>query len=287
MNMNFNIESQQFCYGFEDYEIKKINDKKYIIPVKNSKQVVKTVPEFVNESMIELLNIGKKLSFNEIVEDTEVLDYVKKYGLFGFMSDFSINRYYILDDTIVLRDYNFIENKDSISVIKLEDYLKTFMPKLTNKQITELIKNCRNKILPSIMEKYLTPELNKYLIFSNNYAEPIDMILQYAKLLYTGLVNVLNGRGLSSEYQILKINNLSNSLDHLTSDGLELKYNYLKQAIDLNYLIQICQDVILLKTCKFCNKAFIASSSKSEYDSPNCKNKSNVYSFRKRAQEEK
>lgn len=65
-----------------------------------------------------------------------------------------------------------------------------------------------------------------------------------------------------------------------------LKYNYLKQAIDLNFMIQLSQDTIMLKICKFCHKAFIATNSKAEYDTTQCKNKANVYSFRKRAQEE-
>ena len=42
----------------------------------------------------------------------------------------------------------------------------------------------------------------------------------------------------------------------------------------------------MLKICKFCHKAFIPKNSKAEYDTPQCKNKANVYSFRKRAQEE-
>ena len=44
--------------------------------------------------------------------------------------------------------------------------------------------------------------------------------------------------------------------------------------------MQLAQDIVLLKTCKFCNKAFIANNPKAEYDSYNCKNKSNVYKSR-------
>ena len=56
--------------------------------------------------------------------------------------------------------------------------------------------------------------------------------------------------------------------------------NYLKQAIDISYSMQMAQDVRLLKICNFCEKAFIANNPKAEYDTPQCKNKANVYKSR-------
>lgn len=286
MKANFYIESQQFCYAFENYKIEEINGKKYVMPEKNAKQRVSTSSERMNEFTINLLNIGKKAYYNEEIEDIEILDYVRNFGLFGFMADFPINRYFILDDNVALRDYNFIVYKDYVSVIKIKDYLKMFMPKLNDAQIANLIKKCRDNIKPTIMEKYLTPELNEWLIFSKDYAEPVDMIIQYAKLIYDHLVDFIENRHLLRNIPILNINNLSSSIDSLQDGQIILKYNYLKQAIDLNFMIQLSQDTIMLKICKFCHKAFIATNSKAEYDTPQCKNKSNVYSFRKRAQEE-
>lgn len=286
MKANFYIESQQFCYAFENYKIEEINGLRYVIPEKNAKQRVSTSSERMNEFTINLLNIGKKAYYNEEIEDIEILDYVRNFGLFGFMADFPINRYFILDDNVALRDYNFIIYKDCVSIIKIEDYLKMFMPKLNDTQITNLIKKCRDNIKPTIMEKYLTPELNEWLIFSKDYAEPVDMIIQYAKLIYDHLVDFVENRHLLRNVSILNINNLSNSIDSLQNGQIILKYNYLKQAIDLNFMIQLSQDTIMLKICKFCHKAFIATNSKAEYDTPQCKNKANVYSFRKRAQEE-
>ncbi len=285
MKANFYIESQQFCYAFENYKIEEINGIRYVIPEKNAKQRVSTSSERMNEFTINLLNIGKKAYYNEEIEDIEILDYVRNFGLFGFMADFPINRYFILDDNVALRDYNFIVYKDYVSVIKIEDYLKMFIPKLNDTQIVNLIKKCRDNIKPTIMEKYLTPELNEWLIFSKDYAEPVDMIIQYAKLIYDHLVDFVENRHLLRNIPILNINNLSNSIDSLQNGQIILKYNYLKQAIDLNFMIQLSQDTIMLKICKFCHKAFIATNSKAEYDTPQCKNKANVYSFRKRSQE--
>ena len=42
----------------------------------------------------------------------------------------------------------------------------------------------------------------------------------------------------------------------------------------------MAQDVRLLKICNFCEKTFIANNPKAEYDTPQCKNKANVYKSR-------
>ena len=72
-----------------------------------------------------------------------------------------------------------IRENPNIAENKCEYFSEHFVEK-----IKELIAKCRKDISPRIMEKYLTPELNEFLIFSKNYGEPVDMILQYAKILY-------------------------------------------------------------------------------------------------------
>lgn len=69
------------------------------------------------------------------------------------------------------------------------------------------------------MEKYITPELNEFLIFSGNYGEPIDMILQYAKILYEHLVHFVEERYLINYSSLIAINNLytKKSLDLMTN----------------------------------------------------------------------
>ena len=44
--------------------------------------------------------------------------------------------------------------------------------------------------------------------------------------------------------------------------------------------MQMAQDIRLLKICNFCEKAFIANNPKAEYDTPQYKNKANVYKSR-------
>ena len=79
----------------------------------------------------------------------------------------------------------------------------------------------------------------------------------------------------------LSVNHLEHKIEDLYyNNSFGFIINYLKQAIDISYSMQMAQDVRLLKICNFCEKAFIANNPKAEYDTPQCKNKANVYKSR-------
>ena len=82
----------------------------------------------------------------------------------------------------------------------------------------------------------------------------------------------------------LSANHLKHNLEDLYyNNSFGFTINYLKQAIDIYYGMQMAQDVRLLKVCNYCDKAFIAKNPKAEYDTYNCKNKANVYKSRARS----
>lgn len=58
----------------------------------------------------------------------------------------------------------------------------------------------------------------------------------------------------------LSINHLEHKIEDLYyNNSFGFTINYLKQAIDISYSMQMAQDVRLLKICNFCEKAFIAT----------------------------
>lgn len=115
---------------------------------------------------------------------------------------------YILDNEVVLRDYNFVDFKDSISIFNIQEYMKIFLPKLNTDEINKIIEKCKKDFTPSVMEKYLTPGLNEHLLYSEHYAEPIDMIIQYAHLLYKTLYYLIKDKYHSDILPILGVNNI-------------------------------------------------------------------------------
>ena len=113
------------------------------------------------------------------------------------------------------------------------------------------------------------------------YCEPLDMFIQYVKYMYNLLTDITNkSNDVIETYKAFEVNHISMFLNQKESISIEMPITSLKQFIDFYFARIVSQDVNLLKICKFCNKAFIANNPKAEYDTPQCKNKANVYKSR-------
>ena len=278
MKANFYIESMPFCEVFDKYKIESFDSGLYVIPDKKSTR--KQIPaEKAEDAMIDFLNLGKKFYYCEEVKDVEILSFVEKYGLLGFMEDFSANKYYVMGDEVILRGCNLITGKDALMKVNLVDYLKLFYPRLKEKQISKLINDCNKILSEAEYENSVIQMIDRKLIFSEEYGEPVKMIAEYAKILYSALRANSNEEEYARVNPIISINKLGNEI-HRVPTEMGVRFNYLKQGIDFNFLVNITQDISMLKVCKYCGKAFIAANPKAEYDNPNCKNKANVYKSR-------
>lgn len=274
MKLNYYIESMPFCEIFSQYTIEEHNETRYLIPAKKSLRKQLSA-EKNKEAMVEILNIGKKVNFGEEITDAELISFAEKYGLLGFMEDFSANKYYTISDNVLLRGCNFITTKDAIKSMDLIEYMKIFFPRIKDTQIKKKIKEANKIINSSEMEQIIIQNVDRELIFSDEYGEPIDMILEYAKILYQSLV----GREISRINPIISNKCLGNEIHRIPTE-YGVRFNYLKQGIDFEFLANITVKQPLLKICWFCKKAFLADNIKTEYDSHSCKNKANVYKTR-------
>lgn len=281
MRTNLRLESSPFCYVYSKYKIEEINGKRYVMPEERATKKAISITEHIDDLLIETLNIGKKQFFKEPIEDFELLNYYAKYGSFGFMIDLAINKYFVLDEKVAVRDPFYINRKENVDFINTEEYLKFFLPKLNKREINSLIKKCKDVSSNNRKEDYLTSILNEYLIYSEHYAEPLELVLNYARSLYKHFYWALDNKHLTMKLPFLSVNHLEHKVEDLYyNNSFGFTINYLKQAIDISYSMQMAQDVRLLKICNFCEKAFIANNPKAEYDTPQCKNKANVYKSR-------
>lgn len=284
MKVNFRIESSSFCYVFNKYKIEEIKGTKYILPEENDTKRTISVTENIDELLIEILNIGKKVFYKEPIEDIELLNFYSKYGSFGFMIDLAISKYFIFEDKVAVRDPFYINNKENVDFMNVDEYLKFFLPKLNKRDINSLIKKCKDISTDTKKESYLTSIINEYLIYNENYAESVELVLNYARSLYKTLSYTLDNKNVTMDLPFLNANHITSNIRELYfNSSFGITINYLKQAIDIAYSMQMAQDVRLLKVCNFCNKAFIANNPKAEYDTPQCKNKANVYKSRNKS----
>ena len=288
MSLNFSAFEEKNIFKFAKYEIKEIGKTKYIVPDSINKKHSSGTPlidiekDFEESILIDLLNIGKLVFYNENDIEKSVLDFVNKYSTLGLINDLPLNKYFFLDDKIVLKDYNYIGNSDLTTVVDRKKYFKLFFPTCDDSQIKELINEVTKLAETPAMEKYILSDVNKLLAGSNLYCEPLDMFVQYAKYLYSLLNNISNEDNCNIE-ELLKqfeINNVKISLSRKETLSVEFQITCLKQYIDYYFAKTVAQDINLLKICKFCNKAFLAVNPKAEYHTPQCKNKANVYKNR-------
>ena len=96
MNVNLKLETANFCYVYDKYKIVEIKGKRYIMPEKGATKKSINITENMNDILIEILNIGKKVFYEDELEDSELINFFAKYGMLGFMTDLAINKYYIL-----------------------------------------------------------------------------------------------------------------------------------------------------------------------------------------------
>ena len=106
MNLEYGFNNESMP-KFREYEIKLINNIKYVVPKTLEKQISNySLIDFDDykendKPLIDFINLGK-LSLEE-TENTDklLLEYVNQYGLLGFIHDFPVNRYYTLDKEIL------------------------------------------------------------------------------------------------------------------------------------------------------------------------------------------
>ena len=288
MSLNFSTFEGKNIFKFAKYEIKEIGKTKYIVPDSINKKHSSGAPlidiekDFEESILIDLLNIGKLAFYSENDIEKSVLDFVNKYSTLGLINDLPLNKYFFLDDKIVLKDYNYIGNSDLTTVVDRKIYFKLFFPTCDDSQIKELINEVTKLAETPAMEKYILSDVNKLLAGSNLYCEPLDMFIQYAKYLYSLLNNISNEDNYNID-ELLKqfeINNIKMSLSRKDTLIVEFQITCLKQYVDYYFAKTVAKDINLLKICKFCNKAFLAVNPKAEYHTPQCKNKANVYKSR-------
>ena len=287
MNLEYGFNNESMP-KFREYEIKLINNIKYVVPktlenqISNYSLIYFDYYKENDKPLIDFINLGK-LSLEE-TENTDklLLEYVNQYGLLGFIHDFPVNRYYTLDKEILLKEFNYINNKDYFTTIKLIEYFKIFFPTTTDKEIEELIEKINKFIYEHSMEKFISPEINNLLYQNEKYYEQVEMIIKYAQFMYNTLKELSKA---NNEYiDVSEINKLeSNHIRvNLEYDGLTIHIRSLKEYIDEDFKLYAIQEKKYLKFCKHCGKAFIANNPKALYDTFSCKNQENVYNSRAR-----
>ena len=189
MNLEYGFNNESMP-KFEEYEITVINNIKYVVP--KILEIHRTNYSLIDfddykendKPLIDFINLGKLSIEQKENTDKLLLEYVNQYGLLGLIHDFPVNRYYTLDKEILLKEFNYINNSDCFSIMKIVDYFKIFFPIATDEEIKKLLEKVNKNIYEHSMEKFISPEINNLLFENEKYYEQVDMIIKYAQFMY-------------------------------------------------------------------------------------------------------
>ncbi len=295
--MKFELEygfNNQSMPKFEQYEIKVINNIKYVVPkvnkgTKTSYSLISfEAYEENDKSLIDFINLGKLSLENKKYTDTLLIEYVNKYGLLGIIHDLPVNRYYTLDTKVILKEFNNVSDVkyyDCFNAMTILDYFKVFFPTANDEEIKKLIEKSNNLICQRSMEKFITPELNELYYKNEKYYEQADIIVNYAQNLYKILKELKKDNEEYIDTSLIEKLESNHIRTNLNYNGVTIHVRSLKEYIDENFKLFAIQEKKYLKLCKHCGKAFTAPNPKTEYDTFSCKNQENVYKSRAKNQE--
>ncbi len=292
--MRFDLEygfNNQSLPKFEEYEIKVVNNIKYVVPKFDSNSYMNyglisfDDYEENDKPLIDFINLGKLSLENEKEIDSLLLDFVNQYGLLGLIHNLPVNRYYTLDKKVLLKEFNNVTGKeyyDCFNTMDIIDYFKIFFPTASKEEIKELIEKSNKLICQHSMEKFITPDLNELYYKNEKYYEQVDMIVNYAQTLYNILKELKKEKGENIQHSLIEKLESNHIRTNLEFNGITIHVRSLKEYIDEDFKLFAIEEKKYLKLCKHCGKAFTASNPKTEYDTFSCKNQENVYKSRAR-----
>ena len=296
--MRFDLEygfNNESLPKFDEYEIKVINDIKYVVPkidntINMSNYTVISFDDYEenDKPLIDFINLGKLSLENEKEINSLLLNFVNQYGLLGLIHNLPVNRYYTLDKKVLLKEFNNVTGKeyyDCFNTMDILDYFKIFFPTASKEEIKELIEKSNKLICQHSMEKFITPDLNELYYKNEKYYEQVDMIVNYAQTLYKILKELKKENKEHIDYYLIQKLESNHIRTNLEYNGITIHVRSLKEYIDEDFKLFAIEEKKYLKLCKHCGKAFTAPNPKTEYDTFSCKNQENVYKSRARNKE--
>ena len=295
MNLNTNNESSNKWTKYSDYELKAIGKLGYISPTENANKIEYDPFENIEQALIDIINLGKFATENsDKGEDiaNKTLEFVKTYGLLGFMNDMPVNNRYLANEKVSFKAN--VPHARQKGYIKRDEYIASFFPKTMPSLLADNILYAEKLLADYTHAEDVDNKINDTFILAQDYHELWIYIVDYAESVYKLLLTVLDVKAngiwcanVAEELEKFELSNLRLKFD--SSDELNLRWNItsLKQALDLTFALIATRDKNNFNICKHCKKVFIAKNPKAEYCTYSCKNQANVYKSRARYMSEK
>jgi hypothetical protein len=277
---------------YSDYEAKKADSGEwYIVPSVKSIPAVYDPMENAEQMVVEALNIGLRCLTANPDNDTiavEICHFAAKYGLLGFMTALPTSPEFMNYDRVHLLKNRHIREESMPSKV----YAKMFFP--FDEKLNENPNPNKNytKDDGSIMVSLAVRNKPKAveMAYRRSYAEPFDWLYtqfkDWAVLYYSVMAHADEKDPVESEFyrEVIAAYDGNVPSFHIEifdkTPVMVWDFNSLMTIIHLVFGLMITDDKKPLRSCKHCNRAFIATHPKAEFCTHGCKNKFNVYKSR-------
>ncbi len=282
---------------YSRYECRRAGDSNlYVTPIKNAKPEIYDPLKDAERMVLDALNIGvlQMSRKGDAVIREAIMDFVSRYGLLGFLTALPSTPSFMDYEAVYLPRNHFIR-EESMST---QDYLALFFPfeKLEIwKEGTESQWNLSgDRAMMSLALTMQDAPQAVAMSFQREYAERYDWLARQFKDLAF------------SFYSSFFYYNDKDTLDEATRDlyrqGMEAfggiaptyrialldrptiiwDFHSLLLCLQMMFSFMLTDEESTLKACKHCNRIFVASRPNTEFCSPQCKNRYNVYKSRRR-----
>ena len=268
----------------------------YIMPSKDALPSVYDPLEKAEEMVAEALNIGLKLmsGAKEFYTDeriiAEICVFAEKYGLLGFMVGLPTTPEFMEYESVHFPKNRHIRKESMPS----EEYAKLFFPfddKL-NKNPNPNRRYVKEDGSITVSLAARTKPKAVEMTYQQTYSESADWLMTQFKdwaiifvgsILHYELVDTKEAEDAELYRQAIAAfdgNVPSFHIDLFDKPIMVWDFHSLMAVIHLVLGLMITDDNQPLRSCKYCNRAFVAKHPKAEYCKPACKNKHNVYKSR-------
>jgi len=288
---------------YSKYEVKEAADgKRYVMPAPLSFPTIYDPLEDAEALVVDALNVGLLQTGRkgESAVHAALMEFVRKYGLLGFITALPSTPNFIAYDAVYLPKNPFIK----VESMKAEEYIAHFfpykMPEIEKRKKTIIFQQEHDGKLTMPAVTFRDKPQAMTMSFERNYAEPYDwLLLQFKDWAFTFL---------SSYMYYERYDTLSESdknvfrlgisafggiaptyhIELLDRPTIVWEFYSLLLAVQTTFGFALTDKAKPLRMCRHCQKMFIAKHPNAVFCSPRCKNQYNVYKSRaKKAEEEK
>jgi len=276
---------------YAGYEYRKSKDGKlFLVPAQKATSAVYDPLENAETLVVDALNIGLRCMNQEPDEtriQAEICGFAEKYGLLGFMTALPTTPEFMNYETVYLPKNRYIKTE----YMPVDEYAALFFPfedeinKNPNPHRRYIGDDGSIRVSLAARGKPKAIEMS----FQRGYSEPYEWLKKQfrdwafsfcASFMYYEEIDLMMAELHRQAVSVFDGNVPTYHIELFDKPTLVWDFHSLLLMIQMMFSLMVTDEARPLRSCKYCNKAFVAKHPNTEFCGFACKNKYNVYKSR-------